>query len=417
MIDSKEIDIDIGRSNTKKNIVIKLFGISFCFFYPMIFNYTLGSIQTLIVVISLIYSLFQVLKMIKRNRMSNELLVIIIFEIWMLITTLLNFNLNESYDYIIWGRNALLTIGLALYIEKEASKNPQELIKSLYLLFSLYVYINFILIILFPEGLIIKSDYYNINNYKFNIVNNIYFLGHRNNTLLVFMPAMIISQLYHSLYDRKLFSHFLLITTVLCEAIYVGSASGIVGCFLLAVYFVGLHISKIKNILLKLTSLNLVISYIIIFFAIVVFRLQELFSYIIENILHRSVHFTGRTGLWDNAIKLIRESPIYGYGTHAGGNIIFFNYRVWYAHNYIYDLLIQGGFISIVIIIVFIVNILIKIKRCKDSLLTSILSWGMFSLGIVALVESYYNFTNFTLIFIISYNINKFKVSEIRQIS
>ena len=57
------------------------------------------------------------------------------------------------------------------------------------------------------------------------------------------------------------------------------------------------------------------------FYGIVLLRLQNIFSFIIQNILGKDLTFTGRTRIWDNAIEFIKARFIIGYGKETGAVI------------------------------------------------------------------------------------------------
>ena len=80
--------------------------------------------------------------------------------------------------------------------------------------------------------------------------------------------------------------------------------------------------------------MTLVIISIVIFVSIVFLRLQEVFSYLIVNILGKDLTFTGRTVIWDYYINEIKNSWVIGYG--VGYN----PYKGLFAHNGFLDLMI-----------------------------------------------------------------------------
>lgn len=84
---------------------------------------------------------------------------------------------------------------------------------------------------------------------------------------------------------------------------------------------------------------------------------NELASWFIKDVLGKDMTFTGRTYMWDTALQVISESPVWGYG---------FVDKEWYlsnmtslaigAHNFILNTLIYGG----IIILVFYTAIIFK---------------------------------------------------------
>lgn len=91
--------------------------------------------------------------------------------------------------------------------------------------------------------------------------------------------------------------------------------------------------------------------------AIVVFRLQNIFSFIIEGVLKKSITLTGRTDVWDRTFPYILNKPWIGYGFLIGDA---YQILLWenHPHNYFMYILMTGGlvFLSILIIGIYLAN-------------------------------------------------------------
>ncbi|MFR3202482.1 MAG: O-antigen ligase family protein [[Clostridium] leptum] len=77
---------------------------------------------------------------------------------------------------------------------------------------------------------------------------------------------------------------------------------------LIFLLFQGCFVDKLFNFR------NYLILNILLFFVIVIFRMQNLFAFLIEDILHKNLTLTGRTVIWDRTLELIGEKPILGHG-------------------------------------------------------------------------------------------------------
>lgn len=99
------------------------------------------------------------------------------------------------------------------------------------------------------------------------------------------------------------------------------------------------------------TFRKLFIIYLALFFGIVVFRIQDIFSYLIENVLQKDLTFTGRVYAWDMALEQIKSNLFTGYGTINGGRLTIL--QVWAnsdpvsAHSFFLEVTLQGGLIGI----------------------------------------------------------------------
>lgn len=98
----------------------------------------------------------------------------------------------------------------------------------------------------------------------------------------------------------------------------------------------------------KLASISLFTIY-VLFQTLVVFsgkgiESNEFSVYIIEDVLKKDITFTGRTYLWDSAVKTIAQSPIWGWGfVDIKWYKSFMSSQAAGPHNFILSVLINGG--------------------------------------------------------------------------
>lgn len=123
-------------------------------------------------------------------------------------------------------------------------------------------------------------------------------------------------------------------------------------------------IYKIKKFNLSLMKSYLIYIGVEIF--IVFLRVQEIFSYVIVKLLNKDLSFTGRTNVWDRAIKMIARNPIIGYGylTQSGERAILGDV---YCHNALLEQFFRGGIPYFAIFVVMIYLISKSAKRYKNS--------------------------------------------------
>ena len=103
--------------------------------------------------------------------------------------------------------------------------------------------------------------------------------------------------------------------------------------------------------------------YVFVWLALIVFRLQYIFANIIIGILKKDLTFSHRTIIWDRALQLISERPIFGYGTPDSYNVFSVNHdykggnnNVWSTlsgHNEVLQLAYIGGIVLIILFILF----------------------------------------------------------------
>lgn len=158
-----------------------------------------------------------------------------------------------------------------------------------------------------------------------------------------------------------------------------------------------------KTVLLVIVFLNLVF---------VVFQVQDQISvirYLIEEVMHKDIGLTGRSGIWIFTKELIKARPVWGYGT---GLISLKNEGYWYdfireygPHNQFLYLILAGGIFTLITYIFLLFDVFYKLNKRKNSVYVPIFCLGLFSVYLLLLV-TYRTITNcmpfFALLIIIS---------------
>lgn len=73
-------------------------------------------------------------------------------------------------------------------------------------------------------------------------------------------------------------------------------------------------------------------------------RAQNYFAFFIEGVLNKNVTLSTRTIIWDYALKMVKDSWMFGYGAVANNNrYIFVGEFSFNAHNIILQILLMGG--------------------------------------------------------------------------
>lgn len=94
---------------------------------------------------------------------------------------------------------------------------------------------------------------------------------------------------------------------------------------------------------------------------------NELARWFIIDVLEKDMTFTGRTEMWDSALRIIADSPIWGYGF---GDADWFrahmSNRAIGAHNYILNTMVYGGIILLVLYLAIIIQSFQNLIRAND---------------------------------------------------
>ena len=297
------------------------------------------------------YTLF-----LKRNKKISFIFLITVFWGIFILSTFLNGHgkMHEAIEPLI------TTFSLCSIYIVNLKKNEEFIdIASFY--FKLLIYINFVTILIFPNGLYLVEG--NVNAH--------YFLGHRNNSVEYILPALLFSIMKD--FNKKgkySVSTFLLLIASVLSVILTWSANAIlVLFFVIAVLFIPLkdRINKCLNIA------NFSIAYIVLFFSIIVFKLQNHFEWLIVGILHRSLDFTNRVRIWDKTLYWINKSFILGYGFENSEYKELKIYHPNSCHNYLLDFMYMGGIAMVLVLVLIIILTAIKIKKAKDNKICKII--------------------------------------------
>ena len=152
-------------------------------------------------------------------------------------------------------------------------------------------------------------------------------------------------------------------------------------------------------------------------FSVFLITLQNnaVFGFILENVFHRSPTITGRSDLWETAIAMIMKQPMLGYGRGFHDYIPAWG-GYYSSHNYLLEILLQGGIIAFVLFIILIVYAVRKSLYTGRDKMTSCMIWGLLSILIAALMEaevhSVYIFGCITLCVLSPYLEDKWKKKE-----
>lgn len=291
-----------------------------------------------------------ILLYIRRGKISKMMLTIIVFYGIYFISTIM----HNQFKMIVF-RIIFSAISLCAFSEMFIKFNKKIFFKIAYFYLALIAFMNFITIILFPNGL-----------YETDNINPYYLLGHRNNSIEYILPAIFFC--YISFYENKnrLKKNIYFISLISClTVILTWSGNAIVALFIVLLY----SIFPTKKLLEKFigfkgfftTSLGLFILFIIM-------KVQYVFSWFITKVLHKSIDFTGRVDIWDNALHYIEKSPIIGYGYENPDLKLKKIGHSNSAHNYYLDFLYNGGIIMLILYfyMIFLLNKVMNQVKNRD---------------------------------------------------
>lgn len=330
-------------------------------------------------------SLILVGKLLCRTRFNKFTLLWIGFEAWIVFVTIIR---GGSVSYSI--KMAVIIVSIAALFEIYSDK-PIKLYKNMYYVFEIFIYINFITLLLFPNGM-----------YSTGIIGETtenWFLGFKNKHLIYFLPATGITLILCKL-EKFNFRRILLLIVTLISALYIKSGTGIL-C--LSVLCIAVFIPFIKKKYKVFNIRTYLFAIVIMFFAIPILRLQYLFSYIIVVILKKDINLTYRTDLWDTALNAISQKPIVGWGEQSYDvkHQLYSSNSIISAHNQILEYLYIGGIILIILYVIINIMLAKKISKYAGFEVVQIVSALYLALQIALMVEVYVDPSMYMIYFMV----------------
>lgn len=263
------------------------------------------------------------------NKASIVLGLIACNEVWKILSSLM-----KGTSYTDWG-STLNVFGISIFTYLALRQSPKAFFKGGSLLLGSYVVINTLTVFLFPNGMY-ASSMYTMN----------FFLSYRTAWFVFYLEAAFLCLLNNELYPSKEAKSWL-VFVLLCEylsMIKVWTATGLL-CITLGLLLV--YLWKKKRI--PSFSVKAIILVEMILCAIIVlFHMQEKFSFLIVGILKKDITFSQRVRIWNNALNAVLKSPWIGYGAmNTSRAVSILGYGVNHAHCYYLNTALYYGIIGL----------------------------------------------------------------------
>ena len=122
----------------------------------------------------------------------------------------------------------------------------------------------------------------------------------------------------------------------------------------------------------------------------VLYRLQDVFAFLIEGVLHKGLSFTGRTEIWDTAIDNILHSPALGYGLAQSGKVYRLRkHKYYHAHNVFLEVLMEGGFCALLCFLMMLASAVKQLMIHRKHPYACLISAGLMACGIMTTMEPF----------------------------
>lgn len=330
----------------------------------------------------LVYALI-FLKWIIRRKLSPTLILSILMYGTIVLSTAIN---NGSIFNAI--RHVIGFVFMVMLIDNEAD-DIDTLWKACIAYLTIMIIINFITIIMYPEGMSELRTVYTYNGVQ-RYGQIAWFLTGKNGLgkyilcLLFFKADIDLKQK-----NRLSLGFYIIAAISYISLIQVWSAASItvVPILLLFILFAKTIVrNKFKLVNVYLLSAVIVFSFIIF----VLIGNASIFSRFLTNVLKKSVTFNGRVPIWDASILKILAKPVLGYGYISGDDYReLIGYRAASdSHNYFLTVAIYGGIIAVIFLIVLLIKVLQSIRRIQYTNEGVLLTGFIFSFFLLMLFEN-----------------------------
>lgn len=319
------------------------------------------------------------------SHFSKFILSVSSFRIILLISTLVN-----KGDYWSFFVTCIEEISFCMVIELCATTNFIKFSKSFVISLGLLCTINLITIFLFPSGMYVSRYTHN------------WFLGYDNGHILYILPFLVVYCLLYIINKDHLTLKSFLIITIFTASIYITwSVTSVVGISLFTVYIIFRH----RLIFDRFLNIRMYIySNVIIFFGIIIFRIQNIFAFLIENILKKDLTFTGRTKIWDNGLYWFQKRPLIGNGVQ-NTLVNYSRINAVHCHNYYLQILYQSGLLGFLGFSILLFLVAHQLNSIPPNKYTRFISFSIFCFLLMLQIEAYTYMTTFFGLLTIAYHI------------
>lgn len=345
---------------------------------------------------SVISFIFITMLIIREKKTINKItLLMIIFRTLLICTTIYN-----NGDILKVGYQSIIIISLMLYAEYYYRNDKiLDFINILSNILTLYLFINIILYILYPNGLYLARG-------------GIHFLGIRTRFTEYSMLLLLLNIINYQLKIENIKIFIFKMTIVLLNIFIPRIATAIIGLIIFILVYIFFK-KKIKINYKLIFAVSLIITALIVFF-----RIQDIFSYVIVDLLHKDLTLTGRTSIWDKSYTYIFDKfVLFGHGMKIDGNFVFWRVQLWQAHNQLLQILYEGGILGTILFYEIFFMSLTKLNHTNqiNEKIKKSIGAMFFSFGIMMITEIYGYYLPTYILIILAYYSNKIIINNEKE--
>lgn len=292
-----------------------------------------------------------------------------------LISTIINTGIGTSWTLWQWLLDwAPLALG-AMLMSVAVGQSLTAFLRAVTIVTGIIVVANLAFVLVWPTGIWVQSA-----------LEGFTLIGNKNLAVFLVLLGTSSSLVLGLMRDRKaiLAACTIYISGLLQCGIYY-SATSMTALVLFGLIMLVFRSAKLRA---AVNGLSIGIAYVFVFCSIVLFRLQNNLSLLIEGVLGKSLTFTGRTAVWDGVISMTDgEHILFGYGTAPRFHLEFDNFVYNHPHNDILSVLLSGGIVALVLYLMLVGWALGILYKNRTELLSHIFCAALAGFFAVALME------------------------------
>lgn len=309
----------------------------------------------------------------QRRRPSGVLLWLCGYLAFVTLSTVLH---GKNYWAIL--NHVVTIVSFCMLLELSLRRSPMVTMDMLFYPLTVLILANFLLECVYPGGVCTGGTY----NYSYNL------LGIDNLLAPLLIPYMFLTALRSTMLhgDLDWVSYCMLGVSAL-SLLLVWSATGLMGLAVALVFLLFFYQRRWQTLFNGATAM---LSGVGLFFAVVLYRLQDVFAFLIEGVLHKGLSFTGRTEIWDTAIDNILRSPALGYGLAQSGKVYRLRkHKYYHAHNVFLEVLMEGGFCALLCFLMMLASAVKPLMIHRKHPYACLISAGLMACGIMTTMEPF----------------------------
>ena len=324
------------------------------------------------------------------KRPSIMLMMVGVYNGYLLLSSMINENFTTSYLVIV-----TICVSLAIFTEYYMKEAPINFLKALSALLVIYICINLISLILYPEGLYVDDRWWSKN----------YFLGFKNRHIYYFLPCILCVSIYQFIqYKHIKLLFYVLLFIFMISCVLNSSTTSLIVIFLFCVMC--LLLRRVKFPLGVNPAFFFIVGAIISFFMIstsITGKFDNSTDYLTEFFDKEYNTVGNRTVIWKESLLYIYRHPIIG-----NGNLTFdvgWDWDVSQVHNQYLDFIVQGGIILFIIFFIQIFLLSRKMSKLKSKEVYNILLFVLITYSIEFLMEGKRNHYLWFVSMMMAYNV------------